>query len=136
MTLERHGEMTPSTLASSRREGSALPSERDPFSPPAAVPRRSAIQCQDARKARTATTTAPTQSSKCHVLARRLDIASTRAVAAPPAVELPVSDTCSHAGAVGVEYPREHEAGVGPSLASDVVIAKGAHLHDHDGPAL
>jgi hypothetical protein len=33
MTLERHGEMTPSALASSRREGSLLPSERDPLSP-------------------------------------------------------------------------------------------------------
>ena len=46
MTPQRHGEVTPSALASSRREGSALPSERDPPSPsPAAGPRGSVTQC-------------------------------------------------------------------------------------------
>ena len=44
-----------------------------------------------------ATTTAPTPSSKRDVLARRWTIASTRAVAAPPAVALPVSDNGGNA---------------------------------------
>jgi hypothetical protein len=48
MTPQRHGEMTPSTLASSRREGSALPSERA-FALPqvlAAVPAQ-CLECAD-----------------------------------------------------------------------------------------
>ena len=45
-----------------------------------------------ARIARISPTIAPPPSSKRPVLATRLDVASTRAVAAPPAVALPVSD--------------------------------------------
>jgi hypothetical protein len=70
-----------------------------------------------ARIAGTATTTAPPPCPKRPVLARRPEVASTRAAAAPPAVALPVADRGSHAGAVSGEYPREHERRCRPGLA-------------------
>ena len=67
-----------------------------------------ALPCK-ARKARTRPARAPRPNSTRPVLARCRDVASTKAVATPPAVALPVSDRPGHAGDASGEYPREHE---------------------------
>jgi hypothetical protein len=79
----------------------SLPQQRSCRPGPAFMSGRGALRCcarpRYARIVRTATTKAPTPSSKRHALATCPNAASTRAVAAPGAVELPVSGQRSRA---------------------------------------
>jgi hypothetical protein len=102
------------------------------FAPRRAPPSRADVPCI-ARIVRTAPRTAPTPSSKRHVLATCPNAASTRAVAAPPAVALSLSDRGSHANAVGVNARANTKAGLAPSTTSVSLFARGVSFSPADG---